>query len=79
MPIIRHIGGKPQLRSIAMEEFAKMSMRELIEYEQKLWRWADTAGSTQSIAAVLNAIYREVEWRAQERTWRNAAYPRKRS
>ena len=78
MPIIRHINGKPQLRPIAMENFSEMTMHELIEYEQKLWRWADATGSTQAIADVLNAIYREVEWRAQEREWRDAAYPPKR-
>ncbi|HEY2530267.1 MAG TPA: hypothetical protein VGJ20_20415 [Xanthobacteraceae bacterium] len=72
---MRSIRGKPQLRPIGMEDFAHMAMRELIEYEQKLWRWADTAGTTQGIADVLNAIYREVEWRAQEKAWRDAAYP----
>ena len=75
---IRHIDGKLQIRPIAMEKFHDMTMRELIEYEQKLWRWADAAGSTKGIADVLNAIYREVEWRAQEREWRDAAYPGRR-
>ena len=77
MPIIRDINGKPQLRPIAMEKFSDMTMRELAAYEQELWRWADAVGSTTAIADILNAIYREVEWRAQEKAWRDAAYPSK--
>ena len=79
MPIMRTIRGRPELRPIGMEDFASMTMTELIEYEQKLWRWADAAGSTQAIADVMNAIYREVEWRAQDKEWRDAAYPGRRS
>jgi hypothetical protein len=79
MPIMRTIRGRPELRPIGMEDFASMSMTALIEYEQKLWRWADAVGSTQAIADVMNAIYREVEWRAQDKEWRDAAYPGRRS
>ena len=78
MPIMRFINGKAELRPIAMEKFCDMTMRELVEYEETLWRWADAAGGTHGITDVLNAIYREVEWRAQEREWRDAAYPGRR-
>ena len=78
MPIIRNINGKPQLRALETENLTEMTISELVDYEQTLWRWADTAGSTLAIADILNAIYREVEWRAQEKEWRDAAYPGRR-
>lgn len=76
MPILRQIKGKPRLLPIGMEQFSTMPLSALIEYEKTLWRWADKVGSTAAIADVLNAIYREVEWRAQEKDWRDAAHPR---
>ena len=79
MPIIRDINGKQQLRPIVMEDFPNMTMSQLMGYERELWRWADAVGSTVAIADILNAIYREVEWRAQEKEWRDAAYPGQRS
>lgn len=54
------LGGELQL--------SKMTMRQLIEYERFLWGWMK--GSPPSIVVVLNAIYREVEWRAQDTAFR---------
>ena len=52
------------------DPLTKMSLRELIEYENYLWGWM--ANSPPNIVAVLNAIHREVEWRAQDTEWRKS-------
>lgn len=49
----------------------KMSMRELIDYEEHLWKWMQN--SPPHIVSVLNSIHREVEWRAGKKDWDNAA------
>ena len=77
MPILRSIDGKLQLQALEPGDLTNMTMSELVDYERLLWHWADTAGSTKAIADILNSIYREVEWRAQEKAWRDAAYPSK--
>lgn len=51
-----------------MTMLTKMTMQELIEYEQFLWAWM--TGSPPNVVSVLNAIYREVEWRAQDTAFR---------
>ena len=51
-----------------MSKLAQMSMRQLIEYEEFLWGWMN--GSPPNVVTVLNAIYREVEWRAQDTAFR---------
>ena len=51
---------------------SKMSTHSLIRYEAGLWKWM--AHNPQTVATELNAIYREIEWRAQERDW-NAQNP----
>ena len=68
MPIIY----RGTLRKVDFEDrpLTKMTMRELIDYEKCLWRWMAT--SPPNIVQVLNAIYREVEWRAQDTNWRKS-------
>lgn len=73
--------------SNVQEQIARMTLPELIEYEATLWVWYDKLGHVKigrskkvvrifsdSIVAQLNAIHREVEWRAGEKEWRNAAH-----
>ena len=43
---------------------SKMTMRQLIDYEAYLWGWM--GNSPPNVVTVLNAIHREVEWRAQD-------------
>jgi hypothetical protein len=57
------------------QKITKMSVRELIHYEAELWRWMDKTKGTGTIALQLNAVHREIEWRAQEKEWRDAAHP----
>ena len=67
--IMRHVKGRLHLRPIAMENFAVMSLPALAEYEATLWRWAEKCGWQPRIVSILNAIYREVEWRAMSDDW----------
>lgn len=69
MPILRYVDGKPRLTAISGENLAGMTMRELVDYESVMWEWAEKTKWPLRCIDVLNAIYREVEWRAQEREW----------
>ena len=51
----------------------KMSMRELIDYESYLWQWMTS--SPPRVVNVLNAIYREIEWRAQDTAFKQRRRP----
>lgn len=55
-----------KLASLDMGEapLTEMTTRELIRYEEYLWAWMK--GSPPNVVAVLNAIHREIEWRAQD-------------
>jgi hypothetical protein len=69
MPIILHSQGKAPRVSHLKERITKMTMRELIEYEAALWCWVGKM-PMENIAGQLNAIYREVEWRSQDKDFR---------
>ena len=60
------------------QRIARMPMNQLILYETVLWVWMDKLDKSkirsENIVAQLNAIHREVEWRAGEREWQNAAH-----
>jgi len=43
-----------------------MSWDELVAYEKFLWECLEKLPHSPTIAITLNAIYREVEWRAQD-------------
>lgn len=60
------------------EKITKMTLSELTKYERLLWRWMDKTKGASSIARQLNMIHREVEWRAMDKDWRDAAHPRRR-
>jgi len=66
MPFIYN--GRVMSLDNGMATLTQMSMRELISYEEFLWGWMKD--SPPNVVAVLNAIYREVEWRAQDTAFR---------
>lgn len=74
MPIL----SENRLLNFEKVRITKMTMPQLIRYEQLLWQWMDKTGGSATIANQLNLIYREVEWRAQEREWHRAAHSRQR-
>lgn len=76
MLLIRNVRGRKVLSKMD-EHVTKMTMSELIDYERCLWVWMEKTKLSPSddIVRHLNMIHREVEWRAQERAWRDAAYP----
>lgn len=63
MPVIRMIRGRLKV-SYFDEAITRMTLNELIEYEDFLWGWMKN--NPVNIARILNMIHREVEWRAQE-------------
>jgi hypothetical protein len=63
MPIVRMVKGRLKVSHFD-EMITRMTMDELIEYEDLLWDWMKT--SPAKIARVLNMIHREVEWRATD-------------
>jgi hypothetical protein len=48
------------------QRLTRMTLGELVRYEELLWRWMDKTGGAASIARQLNMIHREVEWRATD-------------
>ena len=69
MPFVwRNKTGRP--RMTATMHLSKMSMDELIAYEAFLWECMEKLPNSPSIANTMNAIYREVEWRAQDTAFR---------
>jgi hypothetical protein len=65
MPILRRSRRRFVLSRLD-ERITKLTLRELVEYDEYLWVWMDKAGSPANIARLLNMIHREVEWRAQD-------------
>lgn len=66
MPIIAHDArGRPRLIN-RTEQISRMSMPDLIALEAFLWRCMETKLQHPSVVDTLNAIHREVEWRAQD-------------
>jgi hypothetical protein len=69
MPFIwRDKKGEPRFTSIAT--LTKMSLSELEAYEAFLWECMKKLPNSPRIITVLNAIHREVEWRAQDPLFR---------
>jgi len=60
--------GRVMTLDTGMTMITQMTMKELIEYEKFLWGWM--GNSPPNVVLALNAIYREVEWRAQDTAFR---------
>lgn len=66
MPIIaRNANGRPRLIH-RMEQVSKMPMPDLIAMEEFLWKCMEMQVPQPAVVDYLNAIHREVEWRAQD-------------
>lgn len=66
MPIIAHDArGRPRVIK-RTEQISKLSMRDLIALESFLWKCMDSKTAHHGVVDTLNAIHREVEWRAQD-------------
>lgn len=74
MIVLMNVGGRRYLKELTAANICKMTMPELIEFERRVWNLAERTKFPLRSVDVLNAVYREVEWRAQE----NAAHPRRR-
>ena len=74
MPIILQHNGKPRLSKL-QERISKMTLVELVEYEAALWRWVDRLKyKSEDVTNQLNAVHREVEWRAEDKEWRCSVF-----
>jgi hypothetical protein len=75
MPIIL----QKRLTKLQEQRITRMTLTELITYEAVLWRWMDKLDKSkmhsEDIVVQLNAIHREVEWRAMDAEWNHAAHP----
>jgi hypothetical protein len=70
MPIILRRNGRSRLSSL-QERISKMTIPELVAYEAALWHWVDRLKyKSEDVVNQLNAIHREVEWRAADKDWR---------
>ena len=66
MPIIAHdTKGRPRLIERS-DQVSKMKTPDLIAMEKFLWTCMDTKIPQPAVVDFLNAIHREVEWRAQD-------------
>lgn len=77
MRLIVRRGGRARL-SVLQERITRMPLADLIVYEATLWQWMDALNKRNMgslrIVDQLNAIYREIEWRAGEKEWNDAAH-----
>jgi hypothetical protein len=65
MPIIvNDEKGRPRL--VKTNTLTKMSLAALVAYEKCLWMALEKQPDSPVLITTLNAIYREVEWRAQD-------------
>jgi hypothetical protein len=62
--IVRDKKDRPKLVNAA--QISKMTMPELETYEKFLWECMEKLPHSPVLADTMNAIYREVEWRAQD-------------
>lgn len=76
MIVLMNVGGRRYIKELTAANICKMTMPELIEFERRVWNLAERTKFPLRSIDVLNAIYREVEWRAQEKDF--AAHPRRR-
>ena len=78
MPMLMRQHGRTRLNDVTKLGITRMSLAELTEYEALLWTWMEKVTRSKlhcdNIVAQLNAIYREVEWRATQEDWDNAAH-----
>ena len=66
MPIITYSArGYPRVVK-RLDQVSKMTMPDLIAMEGYLWKCMDTKIPQPAVVDFLNAIHREVEWRAQD-------------
>lgn len=73
MIVIMRTKGKVYLKELTASNICKMTMPELCEFEDRVWKLAERTKFPMRAVDVLNAIYREVEWRALGKDWRDAA------
>jgi hypothetical protein len=67
MPIVaRNEQRRPRLVATGIERLAKMTWNDLVAYEAFLWECMEKLPNSPTIVTTLNAIHREVEWRAQD-------------
>ena len=67
MPIIgRDARGRPHMIDRTERQISKLPMRDLITLEEFLWKCMDGKAAHHGVVDTLNAIHREVEWRAQD-------------
>lgn len=70
--------GRIQLADVTKLGITRMSLPELVQYEALLWAWMEKVTRSKlhcdNVIAQLNAIYREIEWRATQEDWDNAAH-----
>jgi hypothetical protein len=78
MPIMLQQHGRNHLTKLQEQRITKMTMAQLIVYEAVLWQWMDKLDRSkmrsESIVNQLNAIHREVEWRAMDKEWADATH-----
>jgi hypothetical protein len=77
MPILLRNRTRARVSTL-QEHITRMTMAELIRYEATLWQWMNRLDKSkmhsENIVVQLNAIHREVEWRAGEKEWQDAAH-----
>jgi hypothetical protein len=70
VPLILRHNGRPRLSSL-QERIARMTIAELVDYDNALWQWMDKLKfKSEDVVNQLNAIHREIEWRAMDKDWR---------
>jgi hypothetical protein len=57
---------KGRLRTLDDKPLTRMTKRELIDYENYLWKWMDS----RDVAVVISAIRKELRWRAEDSQFR---------
>ena len=67
MIVLMNVEGRRYIKELTAENICKMTMPELVEFERRVWDLAEKTKFPLRSIDVLNAIYREVEWRALER------------
>ena len=78
MIVLMNVEGRRYIKELTAANICQMTMPELVEFERKVWALAEKTKFPLRAIDVLNAIYREVEWRAMDKEWRDAANSRRR-
>lgn len=74
MFVVMNVNGRRYIKELTAANISRMTLPELIEFERRVWALAEKTRFPLRSIDVLNAIYREVEWRAQD----DAAHPGRR-